>query len=94
MKLLKILLGIFFGVGAVLGLIGGLNDEWANMNLSTPGLTAIAALVAAVGMLTLFSVWSFQSAFRRPIAADKKRAVEDNTRDSQPSSPSSTKQPG
>jgi hypothetical protein len=80
MRLFKILLGTLMGVWAMLALVLGLNDNWAHMGLSTRGLTEIAAMIAAVGMLTLFSVWSFQSAFRKPPSGGEKNvnATEDN----------------
>jgi len=69
MKVFKILLGTLFGAWAIASLVGGLRERGAMLDLSPRGLSEIGALVAAVGMLTVFSLWSFQSAFRKPAPA-------------------------
>jgi hypothetical protein len=67
MKLFKILLGTLFGAWALSILVAMIKNHWVEMNMSTRGVTEIAAHVAALGTLTLVSVWSFQSAFRKRV---------------------------
>ena len=64
MKLFKIVLGTVLAAWAVGVMIGGFRE--VRFDTSTPGITSIFAYVAAVGMVTLSSIWSFQSAFRKP----------------------------
>jgi hypothetical protein len=89
MKPFKILLGVLFAVCAVSSLLGGLQDKSARMDSSTSGLTNIFALVAAVGMFSLFSIWSFQSAFRKPASTHGKTTDTTESNAIQPQNPTS-----
>jgi hypothetical protein len=71
-KAVKITLGILFAAWAVGILVGGLRDPGFRMDLSAPGITSIIALVGAFLMMVCFSIWSFQSALRKPSDASKK----------------------
>jgi hypothetical protein len=93
MKALKILFGLIFGAWAIGSLVLGLENDWAQMDLSARGLSTIGSLVAVVGIFALFSVWSFQSAFRKPAFPAEDDVPVGITNNGQPQSPPSADQP-
>jgi hypothetical protein len=74
MKVFKILLGVLFGGWALGTLVLDLGSRFG-ANAPSRGMSDVAALAAVVGALTLFSVWSFQSAFRKPANASEEDAA-------------------
>ena len=64
MKIAKILLGAIFVVGAIGSYILGIRFMRGDLAFSAKGVSELAALVAAVNLLALFSAWSFKGAFR------------------------------
>ena len=62
MKIINLLIGLFFGVWAIGTLILGIVD--LNSPLSSgAGVTSVGATLGATAMLGLVSLWSFQNAF-------------------------------
>ena len=65
MKVVKILLGVIFGIWAISALALGIKDNHDKFDFSIRGITEIAVLVSVFSMLVVFSIWFFQSAFKK-----------------------------
>jgi hypothetical protein len=65
MKALKIMLGAFFALWAIAMLPGGIK-----IILSSPSFAVfvlnVGAGIVAIGLVVMFSHWSFESALRKP----------------------------
>ena len=66
MKIVKIVLGICLGLGAVVTLLQGLREIEVPM-ISNEGLTELGATIGASGLYAIFAAWSFQSAFKKSL---------------------------